>query len=140
MKERGKITMQKTCLENCIKMFFTAFLIGLILSGCNKKDDRREDIEIVKEFDSSKTKLAAKDTITISKKKLEQTQRDLPKAVQIELKQTTPIASKNINENKSSKADQAKKEDSSPTLKPLSNINAEFPGGIDQFHSFFMKE
>ncbi|WP_235830968.1 hypothetical protein [Flavobacterium ustbae] len=121
-------------------MFFTAFLIGLILSGCNKKDDRKEDIEIVKEFDSSTTKSAAKDTITISKKKLEQTQRDLPKAVQIELKQTTPIASKEIDANKISKSEKPKKEDSSPTIKPLSNTNAEFPGGIDQFHTFFMKE
>ncbi|KAF2339977.1 hypothetical protein [Flavobacterium tistrianum] len=119
-------------------VFYT--VIATAFFGCQNKEDKQQkvkSIEVVKDTFTAKPNVL--DTTVISTKKLDQAQ-DLPKAEQTELKQTTPIATKEVDENKSSKSDKVKKDDSASTLKPLSNTNAEFPGGIEQFHNFFMKE
>ena len=130
-----------------VKANFKLFLpmlyavIAVTFFSCQNKEDKQQEIKNIKNVtDSSSGKSVALDTTTISEKKAEQTPPDLSKAEQTELKQTTPIGSKEIDANKSSKSDKIKKEEQLPTIKPLSNINAEFPGGIDQFHTFFMKE
>ncbi|MDP5199311.1 hypothetical protein [Flavobacterium sp. DG2-3] len=138
MKIKHKITAKINC-----KLFLPSLyaVISVAFFSCQNKEDKQQEVKNIKVVkDTSTTKSVAIDTTTISKKKTEQTPRDLTKAEQTELKQTTSIASKEIEANKTSKTDKAKKEDSSPTIKPLSNTNAEFPGGIEQFHTFFMKE
>ncbi|MHC0443893.1 hypothetical protein ACWA1F_00695 [Flavobacterium sp. 3-218] len=138
MKIKHKITAKINC-----KLFLSTLfaVITVVFFSCQNKEDKQQEVKNIKVVkDTSTTQSVALDTTAISKKKLEQTQRDLPKAVKTELKQTTTIASKEIDANKTSKTDKPKKDDSSSNPKPLSNINAEFPGGIDQFHTFFMKE
>ncbi|MFC0781096.1 hypothetical protein [Flavobacterium sp. HJSW_4] len=120
---------------------FLYFVVGITFFSCQNKEDKQQEVKNIEAVkDTSVAKSVALDTTRTSKKKLDQVPPDLSKAERTELKQTTAIATKDVNENKSSKSDKVKKEEQLPTLKPLSNTNAEFPGGIDQFHTFFMKE
>lgn len=133
MERKYKITAR----TKYYKLFLLALsAVGTTFFGCQNKEDKKQNIKNIEVV----TKSVALDTATISKEKIDQTSRDLPKAAKTELKQTTPITSKKVTENKTSKSDKVNKDDSASTLKPLSNTNAEFPGGIDQFHTFFMKE
>jgi len=138
MKIKHKITANKNCKSFLPTLYA---VITVVLFSCQNKEDKQQEVknlEVAK--DTVVTKPDVLDTTAISTKKLDQAPPDLSKAEQTELKQTTAIATKEVNENKSSKSDKVKKEEQLPTLKPLSNTNAEFPGGIDQFHTFFMKE
>jgi len=135
MERKHKITAQTN-----YKLLLPMLSVVITFFGCQNKEDKQQE---VKNIGTVKDTLTAKpdvlDTTAINTKKLNQTP-DLSKAEQTELKQTTPIATKEVDENKSSKSDKVKKDDSASTLKPISNTNAEFPGGIEQFHNFFMKE
>jgi len=116
-------------------------VMTVVFFSCQNKEGKQKEVKIVEVTkDTVVTKPDALDTTTISKEKANQPSRDLPKAAKIELKQTTPIATKEVDKNNSSKSDKVKKDDAPLAVKPPSNTNAEFPGGIDQFHSFFMKE
>lgn len=137
MKIKHKITVYINHKSFLVTLYA---VITVVLFSCQNKEDKQQEVKNIKVItNTSATKSAALDTTVISTKKLDQVS-DLSKAEQTELKQTTPIATKEVDEDKSSKSDKVKKEDSQSTLKPLSNTNAEFPGGIEQFHNFFMKE
>ncbi len=138
MEKKYEIAAKPNC------KFFLPMLyavIALVLFSCQNKENKQQEIttaEVAK--DTTTTKTAILDSTTINKKKLEQTSRDLPKAAKTELKQTTSITTKEVDKNASSKSDKVKKDEVPLAVKPPSNTNAEFPGGIDQFHTFFMKE
>lgn len=139
MKINHKITAQTKQYKLLLALYAA---IATTLFGCQNKEDQKqkiENIEVNKDT-SSVTKSTALDTTTISKKKLDQTLPDLPNVEQIKFKKNTAIVSGEIDENKPSKSDKVKKDDSSLATKAPLNSNAEFPGGIEQFHSFFMKE
>jgi protein TonB len=117
-------------------------VMAVVFFGCQNKEDKQQEI---KNIEVTKDTLTAKpealDATAISTKKTDQAPSDLSKIEQLKIKKTATIASREVDDNKSSKSDNVKKDNaSSSTLKPLSNTNAEFPGGIDQFHTFFMKE
>ncbi|MCM0664932.1 hypothetical protein [Flavobacterium tyrosinilyticum] len=117
-------------------------VMAVVFFGCQNKEAKQQEIKNIEVIEDTLTaKPEALDATAISTKKLDQAPSDVSKIEQLKIKQTTTIASREVDDNKSSKSDKAKKDDaSSSTLKPLSNTNAEFPGGIDQFHTFFMKE
>ncbi len=136
------IKHQITTNINC-KSFLTAMyiVITIVLFSCQNKEDK---LQKVKKNEVSIDTLTAKtdvlDTTSIIKKKPNQSPSDLSKAKQTELKQTTPISYKEVDKNKSSKSEKEKKDDAPLAVKAPLNSNAEFPGGIDQFHTFFLKE
>ncbi|MBO9583470.1 MAG: hypothetical protein J7574_04855 [Flavobacterium sp.] len=138
MKIKYKIAAKPNC------KFFLPMLhavIAVVLFSCQNKEDKEQEVKNIEYTkDTATTKTAILDSTTINEKKLDQPSRDLPKATKIELKQTTSIATKEVDKNNSSKSDKVKKDDAPLAVKPPSNTNAEFPGGIDQFHTFFMKE
>lgn len=135
MEKKHKITVHtKYCI---IFLMPLCVVIGAILFGCQNKEVKNVPVEkdtITKEQNTSKV---------ISINNNNNSPADAPSPTKIndvELKNSTPIAEKKIRENKTSKPSQAKKEDSSLAAKSPSISNAEFPGGIEQFHNFFMKE
>ncbi|KOP40273.1 hypothetical protein DBB36_14285 [Flavobacterium sp. WLB] len=126
------------------RLFLTTIItvIVTILFSCQNKEDKTlkvKNVQAVK--DTIKKKQIVSKEISIDNNNTDHT--IVPTASKInhaELKNTTPITEKEITDNKTSKSDKAKKEEPSLPAKAPSNSNAEFPGGIDQFHSFFMKE
>jgi len=135
MKKKHKITAYINRKSLLVTLYT---VITVVLFSCQNKEDKKQEIKNVEVRDTAKT--AVLDTTAISTKKLDQAPPDLPKAAKTELKQTTPITSKKVTENKSSKSDKTTKDDFSTAVKAPLNTNAEFPGGIEQFHNFFMKE
>ncbi|MET3027204.1 hypothetical protein ABXT06_11030 [Flavobacterium sp. UW10123] len=127
---------------NCKSFLPTLYAVMIIVFfGCQNKEDKKPEVKNIEaKADTTTTKPTVLEKTPISEKKTDQTPPDSPKIEQLKLNKTTPIATKEVDKNKSSKTDKIKKEDSQSTLKPLSNTNAEFPGGIEQFHNFFMKE
>lgn len=75
----------------------------------------------------------------LTKKRLEQSQSSSLKVEQIKLKRPHLHHLMKFPK-EASPSDKAKKDDAALTSKPPVNTNAEFPGGIEQFHNFFMKE
>lgn len=138
MKIKHKIT---TYINRKLFLPTLYVVIAVVFFGCQNKENKQQEI---KNIEDPKDTLTAKpevlDATAISTKKSDQAPSDLSKIEQLKIKKTTTIASREVDENKSSKSDKVKKEDASSALKPLSNTNAEFPGGIEQFHNFFMKE
>jgi len=137
MERNYKITANINC-KSFLPILYA--VITVVFFSCQNKEDKQQKIKRNVVTDTSTIQPVALDTNAINGKKSDQTSPDLSKAEQTELKQTTPIATKEVDKNESSKSEKAKKDDLQSTLKPLSNTNAEFPGGIDQFHTFFMKE
>ncbi len=138
MKKKHKITAYINRKSLSVTLYA---VITVVLFSCQNKEDKKQEIKSVEIVsDTTAIKTAVLDTTASNTKKLDQAPPDLPKVEQLKLKKTTTIASREADENKVSKSDKAKKDDSSSTIKPLSNTNAEFPGGIEQFHNFFMKE
>ena len=138
MKIKHKIT---TYINHKLFLPTLYVVMAVVFFGCQNKENKQQEI---KNIEAHKDTLTAQpevlDAAAISTKKSDQAPSDLSKIEQLNIKKTTKTASKEVDENKSSKSDKVKKDDVSSTLKPLSNTNAEFPGGIDQFHTFFMKE
>lgn len=147
MKKQCKITLTKTCLGNCNKMFFTLSImtIGMFFCGCNGKQEEKNnmDVEVVKTADTS--------TIKVTESKISKSENnsknDSPPLPTKESNETVLLEKKPNKKIKtdstavSSKALSSKtKEISSPNKVSETPKNAEFPGGIDQFHTFFMKE
>ncbi|MFD2039793.1 hypothetical protein ACFSJW_10510 [Flavobacterium artemisiae] len=146
MKKQCKITLTKTCLGNCNKMFFTLsiMVIGLLFCGCNGKEDRKNiDVEVVKTADTSTTKVTESkisksennskndSTLLLTKESNETVvlEKKLKKKIKTD---STAVSSKGL--------PPKTKEINSPNKVSETPKNAEFPGGIDQFHTFFMKE
>jgi len=138
MKIKHKIT---TYINRKLFLPTLYVVIAVVFFGCQNKENKQQEI---KNIEAPKDTLTAKqevlDATVISTKKSDQAPSDLSKIEQLKIKKTTTIASREVDESKSSKSDKVKKDDASSALKPLSNTNAEFPGGIEQFHNFFMKE
>ncbi|QLC66328.1 hypothetical protein LPB248_08545 [Flavobacterium sp. LPB0248] len=136
MERKHRITVQ-TNYKLILPMLFA--VITVLFFGCQNKEDKKSKIDNVEVVtDTIATKTAVLDSTTINKKKQDQTSRDLPKIDKTELKQTTTIRSEKIKENKTNTSKTAIY--ASPTGEVASQTNAEFPGGIEQFHNFFMKE
>ncbi|SHF88246.1 hypothetical protein SAMN05443663_101399 [Flavobacterium defluvii] len=112
-------------------------VITLFFFGCQNKEDKKQEIKSLKIVaDTSTTKSDSLDK-NINRKKLEQTQSP---SLKVELKKTIPTSSKESTLKKTSEPNKIKKDDVSTAPKAPLNSNAEFPGGIEQFHNFFMKE
>ncbi|WP_278019647.1 energy transducer TonB [Flavobacterium ginsengisoli] len=138
MKIKHKITIH----INCKSFLPTLYVVMvLVLFGCQNKENKQPD---AKNIDINKDTLTTKpdvlDTTAISTKKSDQAPSDISKIERLKIRKTTTIASREVEENKSSKSDKTKKDDALIVAKTVSNSNAEFPGGIEQFHNFFMKE
>lgn len=137
MEKKHKITLQTNC-----KLFLPMLsaVITVFFFGCQNKEDKKQEIKNVEVVTNiAATKSQTVDT-TISRKKLEQTQSPTLKVEQATLKKNILTVSGESTKDKSSEPDKVKKDDPASSLKPFSSSNAEFPGGIDQFHTFFMKE
>lgn len=137
MKIKHNITLQTNC-----KLFLPMLsaVITALFFGCQKKEDKKQkvtNIEVVKDTLTAKSHSL---DATLNKKKLEQTQSSTLKVEQATLKKNILTVSGESLKDKSSEPDKVKKDNPASSLKPFSSSNAEFPGGIDQFHTFFMKE
>lgn len=131
-------------------MFFILF-IGTTLFSCTDKDNKKQNSE-VEVVDAEKDEINESEQISDSS---QLSKEDFPEHPEknIEITSEEVISSPaNVNQAKSTKAKEkipnsetdkktsaSKKETVLKPEVPL-NKNAEFPGGIDQFHSFFMKE
>lgn len=137
-----KIKHKITTYINRKSFLLTLYVVmAVVFFGCQNKEAKQQEIKNIEVTEDTLTaKPEVLDGTATSTKKTDQAPSDLSKIEQLKIKKTTTIASIEVDDNKSSKSDKAKKDDASSTLKPLSNTNAEFPGGIDQFHTFFMKE
>lgn len=137
MEVKHKITVQT---KHC-KLFLLALsvVIATTLFSCQNKESKEQKLD--NNVQTVKNTIRKDSKISIEKNDTSHSINQLPSKVNhVELKEATPIVSKEITENKTSKSDKVKKDDSSSAAKPLSSSNAEFPGGIEQFHNFFMKE
>lgn len=137
MERKHKITAQ-TNYKLLLPML--SAVITVLFFGCQNKEDKKQEIKNVEVVTDTLTAKPHSLDTTLNRKKLEQTQSTTLKVEQVELKKTIPTVSEESTKNKTSEQNKVKKDDSASTLKPLSNTNAEFPGGIEQFHNFFMKE
>ena len=136
MKRKHNITIQTN-----YKLFLPMLsaVMTVLFFGCQNKEDKQQEVKNIE---------VAKDTATTTsvvldtnnRKNLEQTQSSSLKVEQVKLEKNIPAVSGESNKDKSSEPNKVKKEDLTPSLKPFSSSNAEFPGGIEQFHNFFMKE
>lgn len=140
MERKYKITTQTKYY--IIFLLPLSVVIGTILFSCQNKEDKNlkvKNAQTVK--DTIKKKQMVSKEISIDSNNTDRTIVPTSSKINhVELKNATPITEKEITDIKTSKSDKSKKEDSSLPVKSPSNSNAEFPGGIDQFHSFFMKE
>lgn len=147
MKKQCKITLTKTCLGNCNKVFFalSVMMIGLTFFGCNGKEDRKinRDVDVVKTADTSTADVTESKISNNENNSKNDSQPQLTK----ESNETVLLEKKPIQKIKtdstavSSKTLSAKNKDINSSNKISETPkNAEYPGGIDQFHSFFMKE
>jgi protein TonB len=140
MERNYKITAQTHYYRLFLPVLIT--VIGTILFGCQNKEDKNLKVkngQAVK--DTIKKKQIVSKEISIDNKNTDHTiVQTSSKINHVELKNSTPIIEKEVMGGKNSKPNNEKKEGLSLPAKSPSNSNAEFPGGIDQFHSFFMKE
>lgn len=137
MKIKHNITLQTNC--KLILPMLSA-VITVLFFGCQKKEEKKQEIKRLEvAADSSTIKSDSLDH-NLTKKTLEQSQSSSLKVEQIKLKKTASSSSDEISKKETSPSDKAKKDDAALTSKPPVNTNAEFPGGIEQFHNFFMKE
>ncbi|UWY29745.1 hypothetical protein N4T20_07315 [Flavobacterium sp. TR2] len=137
MKIKHNITLQTNC--KLILPMLSA-VITVLFFGCQKKETKKQEIKSLEvAADSSTIKSDSLDH-NLTKKTLEQSQSSSLKVEQIKLKKTASSSSDEISKKEASPSDKSKKDDAALTSKPPVNTNAEFPGGIEQFHNFFMKE
>lgn len=139
MEKKHQITAQTQYYKEFLPTFL--MVIGLSLFSCQNKEEKKQEIKNIEaSADTLATKSIVFDKTTITKKKSDQIPPDSPKTEETKLKKTNSTVSEKSAEEKTSKSDKIKKENPSAAAKLPSDSNAEFPGGIDQFHSFFMKE
>lgn len=137
MERKHKLTAQTNYKSSLPALYI---VITALFLGCQNKENQRQEskkVEVV--TDTSAVKSDSLDK-TINKSKLKQIQASSLKVEQVKFKKTVPTAAKESAKGKAPESDKLKNDNSASSLKPLSNSNAEFPGGIDQFHNFFMKE
>lgn len=127
--------------ERKYRKMFLLTSIGIAIFSCQNKENNKQQFQNIEiSADSSTTKSDTLNKNINSDKKANQTLPDSPKTQQIKFKKPIPIVCGEVTEDKPSSNEKPKKDNSSSNPKALSNLNAEFPGGIEQFHNFFMKE
>lgn len=136
MERKYKITAQ-TNYKMVLPMLCAVMTVFFI--GCQKKEEKKQEIKRLEVATDSSTAKSDSLDHNLTKKTLEQSQSSSLKVEQIKFKKTTP-SSDESSKNVASPSDKAKKDDVALASKPPVNTNAEFPGGIEQFHNFFMKE
>lgn len=139
METKYKITAQT---KYCTFLLSLSVVMSTILFSCQNKEDKNQNVQNLQTAkDTIKKEQKVSREISIDKNNKNQTITSSSNKINnVELKNATPIAEKETTKNKTSQPDKVKNEDSSSAAKPLSSSNAEFPGGIEQFHNFFMKE
>ncbi|MFB9078575.1 hypothetical protein ACFFLS_15250 [Flavobacterium procerum] len=143
MKKKHKINAPTKYYKSFLLILYTGFIT--VVFSCQNKEDKKQDAKSIEVAVDSTTKKSTVLEKTANNKKSDQTISATNKAEQIEFRKSTPIVSEKtakekVVKEKTSKPEKVEKEDAPKTTKPPSNLNAEFPGGIDQFHTFFMKE
>ncbi|MBE8725393.1 hypothetical protein [Flavobacterium hungaricum] len=147
MKKQCKTALIKTYLGNCSKMFFILLPIvtGLIFCGCNGKDDSKKnsDVDVVKTADTSVTNVSeskiSKSENSSNNASPSRSTKESNETVLLEKKPNKKIKSDSITVSPKTLSSKNKEQISSNKVSETPK-NAEFPGGIDQFHTFFMKE
>lgn len=137
--------------NHTISLILFILFIGTTLFSCTDKDNKKQNNEI-EVVGAEKNKINTSEQIPQSPQPSEEDKAEHPEK-NIEIANEEVISSpkkankiksvkqeENItNPEKDKKSSASKKENVVKPEVPL-NKNAEFPGGIDQFHSFFMKE
>jgi len=128
---------------NYSKMFLLALFVsmGTTLFSCANKDGKKKKIDKVEVV----TDLTPTNDIIVGEPAIDETETKNavipppppPKVDQVKF--IKPIEESKIKKSNSSRNETVETEDVS-LKKEQAPKNAEFPGGIDQFHSFFMKE
>ncbi|WP_246236311.1 hypothetical protein [Flavobacterium ajazii] len=141
-------------LKHYSKIFLQALfiIIGTTLFSCTDKEANKKQNNEIEAVDSEKDEINKSEQIPDSSQLSQEDNLEHPEK-NIELNNEEVISSlKKANQVKSAKSEETianlEKDTKNSTSKkdalakpeaPL-NKNAEFPGGIEQFHSFFMKE
>jgi periplasmic protein TonB len=133
MERKHKIITQPLYYRLLMSTLF--IVIGTMLFCCQNKDEKKqktEKIETVSNPSAAKSDLINETSTNKNSVKISSPQKnDSDKSVN----------QKENNNLKSEKTSIPSKKAAEETVeKSPTKINAEFPGGIDQFHSFFMKE
>lgn len=144
MEKKHKITVR----AKYFKFFLPAlFLVMGTFFGCQNKEDKKQEIENLQVItDTSTTKSTTVDKTEINNKIPDQTPESQIKIG--EIKNAKPEKNNNSKPEKKSNSEAEKADNKHKTIlketaasgETSSQINAEFPGGIDQFYTFFMKE
>lgn len=141
--------MDKYSQTNYRRMFLPALFItaGTILFGCQNKEEKKqknEEVEVIIDTAATKPITLDKTTIENNSKQIPLPQPKKDKVKSEKPEETTDLKPQKESNPKSEKADNQKtnvsKETAAVPKTASSQINAEFPGGIDQFNAFFMKE
>ncbi|WP_244248495.1 hypothetical protein [Flavobacterium foetidum] len=139
---------------NYRKMFLLALFIatGTTLFSCQNKDGQKQKInkvELVKDSDANSPIVVGEPAIDESStKQAVLPPPPSPKIDQVKFDESIVKTKKNSsNQSSTVKSEKTNNKKNSSVDKPIyvssevvSETNAEFPGGIDQFHTFFMKE
>lgn len=141
MERKHKIIAQPLYYILLLSMLFTA--IGTMLFSCQNKDEKKqktEKVETVSNPSQAKSVITDETSTNNNSVKISPPQKnDHDKLVK--QKENNDSKSEKISSVKSEKTSISSKKAAEETVeKSPTQINAEFPGGIDQFHSFFMKE
>lgn len=133
MERKYKIITQPLYYRLLISMLIT--VIGTMLFSCQNKDEKKqktEKIETVSNPSAAKAVLINETSKNNNSVKISSPQKDDHDKL---------VKQKENSDLKSEKTSITSKKAAEETVeKSPTQINAEFPGGIDQFHSFFMKE
>ncbi|KAF2512658.1 hypothetical protein E0W73_15810 [Flavobacterium foetidum] len=135
-------------------MFLLALFIatGTTLFSCQNKDGQKQKInkvELVKDSDANSPIVVGEPAIDESStKQAVLPPPPSPKIDQVKFDESIVKTKKNSsNQSSTVKSEKTNNKKNSSVDKPIyvssevvSETNAEFPGGIDQFHTFFMKE
>lgn len=141
MERKHKIITRPLYYRLSLSMLFT--VIVTILFSCQNKDEKKqktEKIETVSNPSKAKSVITDETSTNNNSVKISSPQKnDHDKLVK--QKENNVLKSEKKSSAKSEKTSIPSKKTAEETVeKSPTQINAEFPGGIDQFHSFFMKE
>ncbi|WP_343613553.1 hypothetical protein [Flavobacterium sp.] len=146
MENKLKITAQTNYYKLFLAMMYAVMTTAFF--GCQNKEDKQPKNETTEvTTDTAEIKSYSLDKNAIENQKSEKTPLPQPKTNKVKVEKTQEINDfKTENkadfkaEKMSSKKSNVSNESTNVSTTKPSQINAEFPGGIDQFHSFFMKE
>lgn len=141
MEKKHKIITQPLYYRLLLSMLFT--IIGTMLFSCQNKDEKKqktEKVETVSNPPVAKSDLINETSTNNNSVKISSPQKNDHDKL-LKQKENNNLKLEKTPSPKSEKTSIPSKKAAEETVeKPPTQINAEFPGGIDQFHSFFMKE